>query len=337
MLKRAVFLLTIFIVLNQAGKAQQRPQYTQYVFNNYLLNPAVTGIENYTDVKLGYRSQWTGLQGAPVTAYFTINAPLGDKFLQGDATAFPSAGGENPASRLYTQNYRAAEPHHGIGLAIVTDKAGPIDQTNISASYAYHLGITEKLNLAVGVQGGVNHLYINTARLLLEIPDDQAINRLENNTWQPDLGIGIWAYSSAWYFGLSAQQILPQNQYITSGSEGNQSKTVPHLFATGGFKVFLSDDVTLLPSALLKYIKPLPTTFDINMKLAFRDKFWFGASYRKDDSYSVLAGFNLSSFINVAYSYDITTSALRTVSNGSHEIVLGILLNNRYKLTGPQH
>src|ERR1700712_607269 len=86
--------------------AQQLPQYTQYVFNNYLLNPAVSGIENYTDAKLGYRSQWTGLNGAPVTSFLTINAPIGDEFINGDATAFPGGGESNPSSRLYTQNYQ---------------------------------------------------------------------------------------------------------------------------------------------------------------------------------------------------------------------------------------
>jgi type IX secretion system PorP/SprF family membrane protein len=327
-------LLTLFV---RTAFAQQRPQYTQYVFNNFLLNPAVAGIENYTDAKLGYRSQWTGLQGAPVTSYFSINAPLGEDFLQGDATAFPASGGENPSSRLFTQYYRAAEPHHGIGFAIVSDKAGPITQTNIDASYAYHLGLTDQLNLAVGVQAGVSHINLNTDMITLETANDPALNNINNNQWKPDLGVGLWAYSSRFYFGVSVQQILPQNLYITTGNTANQSKTVPHYFATGGYKIFLSDDVTLLPSALLKFIDPAPVTFDINMKLSFRDRFWFGGSFRKGDSYSVLAGFNLSSVINVGYSYDVTTSALRTVSNGSHEVVLGILLNNRYNLKSPQH
>lgn len=332
--------LLLFVLLSLGVKttfAQQRPQYTQYVFNNYLLNPAVTGIENYTDAKLGYRSQWTGLQGAPVTSYFSINAPLGQDFLQGDATAFPASGGENPSSRLYTQEYRAAEPHHGIGFMIVSDKAGPITQTNIDASYAYHLGLTEKLNLAVGVSAGISHINLNTDMITLENSNDPVLNNINNSQWKPDLGVGIWAYSSTYYFGVSAQQILPNNLYITTGNAANQSKTVPHYFATAGFKIFLSDDVTLLPSALLKFIDPAPVTFDINMKLSFRDRFWFGGSYRKDDSYAVLVGFNLSSVVNVGYSYDITTSALRTVSNGSHEIVLGILLNNRYNLKSPMH
>jgi type IX secretion system PorP/SprF family membrane protein len=335
--KKFLLLIIVFHVSVLFVKAQQRPQYTQYVFNNYLLNPAVSGIENYTDVKLGYRSQWTGLEGAPVTSYFSINAPIGTDFVQGDASASPTSGGQYPQSRLYTQDYLASEPHHGIGFTVVSDKAGPITQTNLNATYAYHLGITSKLNLAVGVAAGVNHINLNTALITLENPNDPTINNLNASQWKPDMGVGIWAYSSNYYIGASAQQILPQNLYITTGNTANQSKTVPHFFLTGGYKVFLSDDITLLPSALLKFIQPVPTTFDINLKMSFRDRFWFGGSYRKDDSYAVLAGFNLSSFVNVGYSYDITTSALRTVSNGTHEIVIGILLNNRYNLTSPQH
>ncbi|MCO5935442.1 type IX secretion system membrane protein PorP/SprF [Mucilaginibacter sp. RB4R14] len=336
MLKRTLFFTGVILCMGIFAYAQQKPQYTQYIFNNYLLNPAVAGIENYTDVKLGYRSQWTGLQGAPTTAYFTVNAPLGSDFTRGDAASFPS-GGDSPYSRLYTSEYRAAEPHHGIGFSLITDKAGPIDQTNIMATYAYHLGITEKLNLAVGVSAGANHLHLNTSELTFENPDDPVLRNLENNKWKPDAAIGIWAYSSNYFFGISAQQILPQNQYISTNNGQNLSKTVPHYFATAGYKFYLSDDVSFLPSALIKFIQPAPTTFDINAKLSFRDRFWFGGSYRKDDSFGILAGFNLNSLINVSYSYDATTSALRTVSNGSHEIVIGLMLNNIYKLTSPQH
>ncbi|WP_374951088.1 type IX secretion system membrane protein PorP/SprF [Mucilaginibacter sp.] len=337
MFSKKLYLLLVLQALVMLAKAQQRPQYTQYVFNNYLLNPAVSGIENYTDVKLGYRSQWTGLEGAPVTSYFSINAPIGTNFVQGDASAFPSSGGEYPQSRLYTQEYRASEPHHGIGFNVVSDKTGPITQTNLNATYAYHLGITSKLNLALGVAAGFSHLNINTALITLENANDPTINNLQASQWKPDLGVGIWAYSGNYYVGVSAQQILPQNLYITTGNSANQSKTVPHFFFTGGYKFYVSDDISLMPSALIKFIEPVPATFDVNLKMSFRDRFWLGGSYRKDDSFAVLAGFNLSSFINVGYSYDITTSALRTVSNGTHEIVLGILLNNRYKLTSPQH
>ena len=336
-MKRILYFLVVFVLSTQLSVAQQKPQYTQYVFNNYLLNPAVAGIENYTDVKAGYRSQWTGLQGAPVTSYLTINAPLGSNFLQGDATAFPAYGGVNPSSRLYTQNYMAAEPHHGIGAMIVTDQAGPITQTNIDASYAYHLGLASNLNLAMGVSAGLSHISLNTSLITLENPLDPAISNGNNSQWKPDLSVGVWLYASNYYFGASVQQLLPQNLYFSSNNSYNQSKTVPQYFATAGVKLFLTDEITLLPSMLIKVIEPTPITYDLNAKFSFSDKFWFGGSYRHNDSFGVLAGVNISSFINVGYSYDITTSALNTVSNGTHEIVVALLLNNRYKVTCPQH
>ncbi|MDB5110425.1 MAG: hypothetical protein JWR67_1539 [Mucilaginibacter sp.] len=337
-MKRILYLLIIFILIARVVTAQQKPQYTQYVFNNYLLNPAVSGIENYTDVKAGYRSQWTGLTGAPVTSYLTVNAPIGQNFIQGDATAFPAGGGINPSSRLYTQNYQAAEPHHGIGFTLVTDKAGPITQTNIDVTYAYHLGITSRLNLAVGVAAGVARTALNTSEITLETALDPAIANGNNSQWKPDLGAGLWLYSSNYYFGASVQQLLPQNLYFsTSTATANANKTVPHYFFTGGVKLFLSDDLTLLPSFLVKEIQPVPLTYDVNLKMSFQDKFWLGGSYRHLDSFGILAGFNLNSFLNVGYSYDITTSALNSVSNGTHEIVIGLLLNNIYKVTCPQH
>ncbi len=207
-MKRNLLLLMVFASAIQLVSAQQKPQYTQYVFNNFLLNPAVSGIENYTDVKAGYRSQWTGLQGAPVTSYLTVNAPLGTDFTQGDATAYPSEG-ENPLGRSYTQNYMAAAPHHGIGFMIVSDQAGAITTTNIDATYAYHIGLTERINLALGVAAGVNHINLNTSVLVLENPNDPAINNGNNSQWAPDLGAGIWLYSSNYYFGASAQNLLP--------------------------------------------------------------------------------------------------------------------------------
>jgi type IX secretion system PorP/SprF family membrane protein len=336
-MKRILCLVIVLSATMQLSSAQQKPQYTQYVFNNLLLNPAVTGIENYTDVKAGYRSQWTGLQGAPVTSYLTVDAPLGDNFLQGDATAFPAEGGVNPSSRLYTQNYMAAEPHHGIGFILMTDKAGPITQTNIDATYAYHLGLTDRINLAVGVMAGFNRISLNTAEITTEVALDPAIANGNNSQWKPDLGTGVWLYSSNYYVGASVQQLLPESLYFSTNKTYNQSKTVPQYFVTSGVKLFLTDDITLLPSFLIKVIQPTPLTYDINAKLSFQDKIWIGGSYRRDDSFGVLAGINISSFINVGYSYDITTSALNTVSNGTHEIVISLLLNNRYKVTCPQH
>ncbi|MDB5004873.1 MAG: hypothetical protein JWQ34_3098 [Mucilaginibacter sp.] len=338
LMRKYIYLLVFFAFSISTVNAQQLPQYTQYVFNNYLLNPAVSGIENYTDAKLGYRSQWTGLNGAPVTSFLTVNAPIGNNFINGDATAFPGGGETNPSSRLYTQNYQASEPHHGIGFMLVTDKAGPITQTNVAATYAYHIGLAPRLNLAVGVAAGFNRISLNTSEITLATSFDPAIANGNNTQWKPDLGVGAWLYSGDFYAGVSVQQLLKQSLYFsTTTTTVDVSQTVPHYFFTAGTKLYVSDDITLLPSFLIKVIQPVPMTYDINLKASFQDKFWLGGSYRHNDSFGILAGFNLSSFINVGYSYDITTSSLNTVSNGTHEIVIGLLLNNKYKVTCPQH
>ncbi|GAB2685644.1 type IX secretion system membrane protein PorP/SprF [Mucilaginibacter koreensis] len=334
---RSSLLFVFILIICCATHAQQKPQYTQYIFNNYLLNPAVTGIENYTDFKAGYRSQWTNLEGAPTTSYLTVNTPIGSNFLNGDATGMPGGGGTNPFSRSYTQDYMASEPHHGVGLMVVSDKAGPITQTNLDATYAYHLGLTDKLNLAVGVMAGVNRISLNTSLITLENPLDPAIANGNLSQWKPDLGVGVWAYSGNYFIGASVQQLLKQTLYFSTNNTYNQSKSVPHYFFTAGYKIFLTDEVTLLPSVLVKVINPVPMSYDLNMKVAFGDRLWIGGSYRHNDSFSALAGVNINSLINVGYSYDFTTSNLRTVSNGSHEIVIGILFNNRYKVVCPQH
>jgi type IX secretion system PorP/SprF family membrane protein len=332
---KRIWLIVLFTISTLQLAAQQKPQYTQYVFDQLLVNPAVSGIENYTDVKAGYRSQWTGLQGAPVTSYFTINAPLGKNFIEGDATQSPS-NGDNPLGRSFTETYMAAEPHHGIGLTAVTDVAGPIRQTNIDATYAYHIGLTPTLNLAVGVSAGIANYTLNTSEITTEF-SDPAINGGNYNQFKPDAGLGIWAYSSMYFLGASVQQLLPTTLNFSSNSAYNEGKTVPHFFFTGGYKIFLNDDITLLPSTMIKVVNPVPVTFDVNVKLAFRDHFWIGGSYRQDDAVAGMVGFNLGSFMSVGYSYDYTTSNLNTVSNGTHEIVIGIFLNNRYKVTCPQH
>lgn len=333
---REIVFVVLAICFQQLAFAQQRPQYTQYIFNNFILNPAISGIENYIDVKAGYRTQWQGLEGAPETSYFSIHAPLGAKFLYGNSTSVPEGGGSNPNSRSYLQNYMASEPHHGVGFHAVSDKAGPITRTDVNATYAYHLGISANVNLSFGVAAGISKIYLDRSKITLENPIDQAIGVDNYNQLKPDLSAGVWLYGPRYFAGVSAQQLLTSPIGFSDDPSYDQGKKVPHLFLTAGYKLYLGDDFAAVPSTLVKLVSPVPVSVDVNLKLAYRDKFWMGASYRKDDSFAAMAGFNVGSVMNLGYSYDFTTSGLNTVSNGSHEIVLGIFLNNRYKVSCPQ-
>src|ERR1044071_8421571 len=136
---RVCIYISICLLMQITAMAQQRPYYTQYIMNNYLLNPAITGIENYYDIKIGHRSQWVGIPGAPVTNYVTIHGPIGKKDYRQTATSFDMKG-ENPRGRAYWEQYTAPAPHHGIGGTIINYKTGYINRTFVNLSYAYHVG-----------------------------------------------------------------------------------------------------------------------------------------------------------------------------------------------------
>ena len=332
-MKRVVLKIFIILLSLQVALAQQKPQYTQYFLNPLLLNPAVTGIENYTDVKAGYRSQWAGIDGAPVTTFLTLSMPLGKNYLNSGAKQLDANGNADPRGNILPDNYIASIPHHGIGLIIVSDQAGPISQNNIAVAYAYHLTLTAKSNLALGLMAGFSHFNINTLQLNPENTLDPAIFNGKNSNWEPDLRAGIWYYNPKYFIGLSVTELLPQSLYFVSNNTHVQPKIVPQLYANAGMKFFLGNDMIFTPSVLLKKVDIASFSFDVNAKILFKNIFWLGGSYRHNNSFSALTGINVNTFINIAYSYDITTSSLNTLSNGSHEIMLSILLNNKLKHT----
>jgi len=322
-------LVFVFVLTIGYCSAQQKPQYTQYIFNNYLLNPALSGIENYTDVKLGFRQQWQGITDAPRTSFVSANWALGDDYLWKNPLTMP-ANGEPPMSRNYMQNYMSSPAHHGIGFVAVVDKAGPISTVNLNATYAYHLELNDALNLSVGVAAGFNRVALDANALQLENPQDPALSNTIISQFKPDVGLGLWLYGARFFAGASAQQILPQKLSFTSDPAYTQGKEVAHYFVTAGYKLFFNEDISAIPSLMFRHAKATPLSVDANLKISFKDRFWIGGSYRKNDSYAALAGININNFMNLTYAYDLTTSELRNYTNGSHEIVLGFQLNNIY-------
>jgi type IX secretion system PorP/SprF family membrane protein len=326
--KKVLALVFLALATNIYCVAQQKPQFTQYIFNNYLLNPAISGIENYTDIKAGYRRQWSGIENAPTTTFVSANWKLGDDYLWKNPLSLPD-NEDNPMSRNYTQNYTASPAHHGMGVIAMLDEAGPISRLDVNLTYAYHLKVSDRYNLSVGLGAGISNINLDINQLTLENTNDPALTNTIQRQLKPDLNIGTWFYGPKLFIGASIQQILPQKLAFGDAGKG---KEVPHFFLTTGYKVYLDDEIFIVPSFMFKKVNAIPLGMDANLKISFKDRFWLGASYRKNDSYSALAGFNFSKLINLTYSYDVTTSALNTVSNGSHEIVLGLQLNNVYKV-----
>lgn len=342
--------ITTAIVLSGglALLAQQRPHYTQYIINPYIINPAITGIENYTDVKIGVRDQWVGLNGAPKTTYVSIHGPLGKNDYRTSATSF-QVPGENPRGKAYWENYTAAEPHHGIGMNIINDQTGSFRFFSASATYAYHLGLNPTTNLSGGFSAGITKVSIDRSKHDFNgtgDPSDPAVGSAfsgELTKVRPNIGFGLWLYSRDYFVGFAAQQIMPQTISFVDDNTATLTKGrfVPHLFLTAGYRFLLNDDVNAIPSLMVKYIKGSSLREfqpEANLKLQYRDLFWVGGSYRYQDGYAGMIGMNVKNSFNVSYSYDRTNNniQLNAFNRGTHEIVLGFLLGNKYSEACPR-
>lgn len=327
-------------LLTGAASAQQKPHYTQYILNQYILNPALSGIENYADIKLSHRHQWAGLEDAPVTTYLTVHAPLGKKDYRTTATSF-QVPGENPRGRGYWENYTAATPHHGVGLQVVNDRTGPLNHFAAYATYAYHLGLTPTTSLSAGFGAGITRVGLDASRLHFgagSSVDPAVYGSGDLGRIRPDLSAGLYLYSASFFAGLSAQQVIPQRiDFSNNQVRQQEGRLIPHLFATAGYRLSVGEDWNLVPSVLVKYVQPAPLQFDVNAKLQYRDLLWVGTSYRKDDGFAGMLGLNVSNTFNVGYSYDYTTSNLNNYSRGTHELIIGFLLGNKYGDTCPRN
>lgn len=325
--------------------AQQQPYYTQYIMNNFILNPALAGIENYWDLKASYRNQWVGLNGAPKTLYLTINAPLGKTSYDYETpTTVPDLQAKNEGAKQFQMEYTAPPAHSGLGFTILNDKTGPLNRIAAYGSYAYHIPVGRQTSLSFGFSLGVQEITVDASSVDFgqANPVDPAVagsgylDKLE-----PDVNAGLWLSNKSYFVGLSAQQIIAvpinaSNETTSGGVELMTGKLIPHTFLTAGYKILISDDVSLLPSIMLRYVQPLPVGFDVNAKIQYQDLFWLGFSYRYQGGFAAMLGVNISSTVNLGYSYDYTTTQLNTVSSGTNEIVIGFLWRKNKNKTNPK-
>lgn len=331
---KKILFITVSFLFAHVVYAQQRPHYTQYILNNYILNPALSGIENYTDLKISARDQWVGFAGRPQTFYLTVHAPIGKKDYKTSSTSY-NVPGQNPRGTAYWQNYTASEAHHGIGFSVINDITGNYNVFTANVSYAYHLGLSPTTNLAAGFSGGFSKVNYNRSKS--SEPNDPTIGSNGNIIYKtrPDLNTGLWLYSGSYFVGLSAKQIIPQNVAFVNDTLG--FKLVPHLFGTAGIRTLLNDDINAIPSVMIKSVSGSPVQVDLNIKFQYQDLLWLGGGYRFGNGYSGMLGLNVNNTFNVGYAYDFTTSSINTVSRGTHEIIIGFLLGNRYDDSCPRN
>jgi type IX secretion system PorP/SprF family membrane protein len=292
---KSIFKIMVVVFCSGSLYAQQVPLTSQYMFNNYLLNPAEAGTVDALSIALSARTQWVGFDGSPRTQFFSAHSKIGDKM--------------------------------GVGGFVYNDKTGPITAQGVQLSYAYHLTINEEAKLSFSLAGLLLSHGIYQSQLTPEDSDDDAITTLNTNSTSADINFGALYYTEKYKVGISSPQLLQSKTYTnTSGSEESQSGR--HYYLFGEYNFAIKDKISVIPSTLIKYVEGSPFQFDLSARGVYADKYWVGLSYRYNNSMVVLAGLNCKDF-SFGYSYDYTITAMNAKSSGGHEIFLALTINQR--------
>ncbi|MEN8836307.1 MAG: type IX secretion system membrane protein PorP/SprF [Polaribacter sp.] len=283
----------IFLVLltlwNKDAKAQQDPQYTQYMYNMSVINPAYAGSNEATSLGLLGRSQWVGIDGAPNTFTAFIHSPIGKNV--------------------------------GLGFSLVHDKVGPVTETFAFVDFSYTIKITENSNLAFGIKAGAAFQQIGLLQLNQVDIGDVSFNQNVNNT-HPNFGAGAFYYTDRFYIGVAVPSLLETLHFEKSNRVITKASDDKHFFINSGYVFDLNKDFKLKPSFLAKYAKQSPLSLDLSANILWQDKLEFGLSHRLDDSWSALFNLRVNNNLRIGYAYDHTTSNLGTFNSGSHELLL---------------
>ncbi|WP_460220234.1 PorP/SprF family type IX secretion system membrane protein [Psychroserpens sp. MEBiC05023] len=285
------FYIIIVLLIATQVYGQQDPQYTQYMYNMNVINPAYAGSRENLSFGLLYRSQWAGIDGAPQTGTFFGHSPVGEKV--------------------------------GLGLSVISDEVGPIKETNVYADFSYTLQLGGPHRLAFGLKAGATFHDIGLAGIDLIDPNDPFFQNI--NTTTPNIGAGFFYYTDNYYLALSVPNILNSVHLDADGNKLGSEEA--HYFLTGGYVFQLSPNTKLKPSFMVKSAFSAPTSFDVNLNALFFEKFELGASYRLDDSFSGLVNFAITPSVRIGYAYDNVSSDIRNYAPASHEFMLLFDLN----------
>lgn len=328
--KYYTLLLTILCFSNLSLFAQTKPNLNHYLYNYYLINPAVAGIEDFVDIKSSFRSQWNGLEGAPETLTLTIHGNI-----EGHSKVNPPKE-KNPSIDEYTVDLDGynARPHHGIGGMIMADRIGPFSKMQVNGSYAYHIPLSKKYRLAAGLSMGLTQNRLDQNKITLHDPDDIAVSGERYSNINPDLGFGLWFYSRALFAGVSGAQLLKYNQaygdYIQTEKESYR-----HFIFTAGYKFYAGYDLILTPSIVAKWLSPAPLVIDYNLVISFINRVSLGFTYRNNNEFILSSRFVASPLVEFGYAFDFGSATVDRFNSGSHEIYLGLRLRNKYKILCP--
>lgn len=268
---------------------QQDPQYTQYMYNMNILNPAYAGSQGTLSIGVLGRTQWVNLIGAPRTLTAVIHAPVGKNV--------------------------------GLGFSAIADEIGPIKEQNVYGDFSYTIQTSEEGRLAFGLKGGFTFQAIDIFSLSVNQQGDPLFANNLNETY-PNFGVGGFYYTDNYYIGLSVPNVLESRHFEKKAGIISKASEKMHYFLTSGYVFEMSEDLKLKPSVMLKGVSGAPLSIDLSANALLYDKIELGLSWRVDDSVSGMLNFLITPTLRLGYAYDHTLTNLGSFNSGSHEVFL---------------
>ena len=309
--KRALFIIAALLI--GAGlDAQQLPVYSQYLFNKYLINPAVAGSDGYTSLNLTTRQQWTGYQGAPQTYSLSFNG------------------------RLLKQKYSIREnlfdkkifkPHTegrvGFGGTVFSDINGLVRRTGFSTSYAYHIWLRGGTQLSLGLAFTGYHYKIDQRQIQFENPDEPWLNTdFRKGIFVPDFNFGAYLLNRKFAIGFSAQELM--EGFVRAGSQAyNDLKIQRTYYLFGNYDIEPDNKNLIQPSVMLKMSEQLRTQADIGVTWSYDNKIWIGTTFITGSAIIANVGVRRDRLF-FGYSFDFTLNAIQMSTYGSHEFIMAV-------------
>ncbi|PKB18924.1 type IX secretion system membrane protein PorP/SprF [Flavobacterium sp. 5] len=283
--------------------AQQDAQYTQYMYNTVNVNPAYAGSRGALSFFALHRTQWVGLDGAPITNTVSVNTPFNNTKL-------------------------------GAGLSIVNDEIGPSTSNSISADISYTIPVSESFKLSFGIKGTANIFSIDVNKLN---PSDQTDPQFQNisSEFNPNIGAGLYLHSDKAYIGFSIPNFIEADKYNDNDVAIYKEKM--NYYLIGGYVFDLSPTIKFKPAFMTKLVEGSPLQVDVSANFMFIDKLTVGVAYRWSAAMSAMVGFQVSDAFYVGYSYDFETTELDNYNSGSHELFLRYeIFQKNSKMTTPR-
>ena len=294
-MKKLYLVALVVFSIKMDLQAQQDPHYTQYMYNMNVINPAYAGSKENLSIGMLYRKQWVEIEDAPTTATFSGHAPVGKNV--------------------------------GLGLSVISDKIGPVEENNIYGDFSYTLQLGGEHKLAFGLKAGLTlhqvGLYSDINHTLPDQNDPAFAENTSNSYF--NLGSGLFYYTNKYYLALSVPNMMKSKHLDFNGREFGSE--VSHYFVTGGYVFDVSENIKFKPFFMMKSAFNAPTSLDLSTNFLFNQKFEAGITYRLEDSFGAMINYAISPNVKLGYAYDHIVSDLNVTTPSSHEIVLLFDLN----------